>query len=64
MDHAHAAGSEALVKAVLPRILGKFRFRIRSGVPLWRHGPTPVLFVRAPDARSLVDSSYETEAAC
>jgi hypothetical protein len=42
----------------------KFRFRARSGVSLRRHGTTPVLFVRALDARSLVDDSYETEAAC
>jgi hypothetical protein len=64
MDDAHPAGPEALPKTVLTDVCGKFRFRIRSGVPLWRHGPTPVLLVRARDARSLVDDSYETEAAC
>lgn len=41
-----------------------FRFRARPGVLLWRHGTTPVLFVRARDARSLIDVSYGTEEAC
>jgi hypothetical protein len=45
-------------------VFRKFRFRARSDVLLWRHGTTPVLFVRARDARSLVDDSYGTEAAC
>ena len=48
----------------MPGVLGKFRFRARSGVPLWRHGTTPVLFVRARESRSLVDETYETEGAC
>lgn len=43
---------------------GTFRFRARPGVLLWRHGTTPVLFVRARDARSLIDVSYGTEEAC
>lgn len=64
MDDAHATGAQTFVQAVVTGVFGKFRFRARSGVLLRRHGTTPVLFVRARDARSLVDDSYETEAAC
>lgn len=64
MNNAHSAGTEAGLKTVVAGVLGKFRFRARSGVVLRRHGTTPVLFVRARDARSLVDDSYESEAAC
>lgn len=64
MHNAHATGTQARLQLVVTGVLGKFRFRARSGVVLWRHGTTPVLFVRARDARSLVDDSYETEAAC
>lgn len=64
MYDAHAAGTESRLQTVVTGVLGKFRFRARSGVLLWRHGTTPVLFVRARVARSLVDDSYETEAAC
>lgn len=48
----------------MPGILRKFRFRARAGVALWRHGTTPVLFVRARDARSLIDDSMGPEEAC
>jgi len=64
MHDPHPTGPEAGLQAVMTGVLGKFRFRARSGIALWRHGTTPVLFVRARDARSLVDYSYETEAAC
>ncbi|GAB3166955.1 hypothetical protein GCM10027162_02310 [Streptomyces incanus] len=45
-------------------VLRKFRFRPGSGVPLWRHGTTPVLFVRVRAAQTLVDEMYGTEEAC
>ncbi|GGV83006.1 hypothetical protein GCM10010294_58830 [Streptomyces griseoloalbus] len=64
MHHAHPTGAELRLQSVVPGIFWKFRFRARSGVLLWRHGTTPVLFVRARDPRSLVDDSYGTEAAC
>ncbi|MDQ0762959.1 hypothetical protein QF027_005594 [Streptomyces canus] len=64
MHDAHPTGAEARLQPVVTGVLGKFRFRARSGVALWRHGTTPVLIVRARDARSLVDDSYGTEAAC
>jgi len=64
MHDTHATGAETCFQAVVTGVFGKFRFRARSGVLLWRHGTTPVLFVRVRDARSLVDDSYETEAAC
>lgn len=64
MYDAHAAGPQVGFQTVVTGVLGKFRFRARSGVLLWRHGTTPVLFVRARDARSLVDDSCDTEAAC
>ena len=63
MHDAHTAGAQAGLQTVVTGVLGKFRFRARSAVLLWRHGTTPVLFVRARDARSLVDGLYETEAA-
>ncbi len=64
MYNSHAAGTQTGLQTVVAGVFGKFRFRARSGVPLWRHGTTPVLFVGARDARSLVDDSYETEATC
>ncbi|GAA2537558.1 hypothetical protein GCM10010398_25040 [Streptomyces fimbriatus] len=64
MHHAHAAGTETRLETVVTGVFGKFRFRARPGVPLWRHGTTPVLFVRAREPRSLVDDPYGTEAAC
>ncbi|CAM5428160.1 hypothetical protein SPURM210S_06070 [Streptomyces purpurascens] len=64
MHDPHAARTQTLFKSVVTGKFRKFRFRARSGVSLRRHGTTPVLFVRARDARSLVDDSYETEAAC
>lgn len=64
MHDTHATRAEARLQTVVTGVFGKFRFRARSGVSLWRHGTTPVLFVRARDARSLVDDWYGTEAAC
>ncbi len=63
MHDAHAAGPQTGLQPVVTGVLGKFRFRARSGVALWRHGTTPVLIVRARDARSLVDDPYGTEVA-
>ena len=64
MHHAHAARAQGPFETIVAGEFGTFRFRARPGVLLWRHGTTPVLFVRARDARSLVEDSYGTEAAC
>ncbi|GAA3497500.1 hypothetical protein GCM10019016_046030 [Streptomyces prasinosporus] len=64
MHHTHPTGAETRLETVVTGVFRKFRFRARPGVSLWRHGPTPVLFVRARDARSLVDDAYGPEAAC
>ena len=64
MHDAHAAGAQARLQPVMPGVLRKFRFRARLRGCAAAAWTTPVLFVRTRDARSLVDDSYETEAAC
>ncbi|GGY04365.1 hypothetical protein GCM10010510_57890 [Streptomyces anandii JCM 4720] len=64
MYDAHAARAEARLQAVVAGVLRKFRFHARSAAALWRHGTTPVLFVRARDAPTLVDDSNGTQEAC
>ncbi len=37
----HATGAQTGLQPIVTGVLGKFRFRARSGVALWRHGPPP-----------------------
>ncbi|BFO14163.1 hypothetical protein SHKM778_05510 [Streptomyces sp. KM77-8] len=64
MYDPHTARAEERLQTVVTGVLRTFRFHTRPGVLMWRHGNTPVLFVRARDARSLVDYPCETEATC
>ncbi len=64
MHHTHAARAQAAFEPIVAGESGTFRFRARPGVLLRRHATTPVLFVRARDARSLIDVSYGAEEAC
>ncbi|GAA2255366.1 hypothetical protein GCM10010104_60430 [Streptomyces indiaensis] len=64
MHDTHPTRPQTGLQTVVTGVFGKLRFRARSGIPLRRHGTTPVLFVRARDARSLVEDSYGTESAC
>ncbi|AJT65296.1 hypothetical protein T261_3631 [Streptomyces lydicus] len=68
MDHAHTAGAQPCLQAILPGVFRTLRFRADPGITQRRHPSTPVSyplqFGRRCDARSLVDDPYEMNEAC
>ncbi len=68
MDHAHTAGAEPCLQAVLAGVFRMLRFRADPGIAQRWHGShprvVPLPFGRRCDARSLVDGAYERSEAC